>query len=215
MSPRYRSRLARLANNYERILARLATFRRMSALSSAIRARSKSMSIVGLRQPLFGAPLRALPPARRRSPRPSRRSAPGSSRVRLDFGEAERNRQIVLLLPRRYQSSPAPSSASSGVCPGSTPNSRRRRGSDLIDRLVDERPVGRDDLQLDVVGKATGCSSISSVARVRGSRTRREPAADADYAAWRCRNFSTTYCPFDQPDELKAALVKTVGTLPH
>ena len=94
----------------------------MSDFSSAIRARSKSMSIVGLREPLFGALLRRLGArdvdlvGRLGDLREDRHA------VGLHFGEAERDRQVVLLLALAGTTArPTCSSASSGVCPGRTP----------------------------------------------------------------------------------------------
>ena len=107
---------------YDRILARLATCSRISDLSSAIRARSKSMSTVGLASRSSARFLAAS--ARAMSISSRRLGDLGQDRhaIGLHLGEAERDRQVVLLLALAVpQLARRRSSASSGVWPGRTP----------------------------------------------------------------------------------------------
>ena len=54
--------------------------------------------------------------------------------------------QVGQIGPWRYQSSPVPSSASSGVCPREHTEVAFGAGDlDFLDGLVDQRAIGRDD----------------------------------------------------------------------
>ena len=109
-----------MASNYERLARGLATCSLTSAFISAIRARSKSISDGDAHQ--FLGALQAGLGARD----VDLFGALGDLREHRDtvgqhLREAERDRQVMLLRPAVPTSFPAPSSASSGVCPGSTP----------------------------------------------------------------------------------------------
>ena len=119
-----------------------------------MRARSKSMSTVGRASRSSARFLAASARATSISSALLGDLRQDRDAIGLHFGEPERDRQVVLLralavpqlagAEQRQQRRVARQDAEVAV---------GARDLDLVDRLVDERPVGRDDLQLQMLGR--------------------------------------------------------------
>ena len=93
----------------------------MSDFMSAMRARSKSMSTAGSRDSFLGPLFRGFRARHIDLFGAFRDLGQDRHAIGLDFGEAKRDGQVVLLVAVAVPISPAPSTASSGACPGRTP----------------------------------------------------------------------------------------------